>query len=331
MKLSIGTIDLSTVKEDKYLSVRNKPHYTGKELTRLYDKEEVVILGRDKSGWYNISFVKDSKTEEGFISDKYVKVKECSTLDYKTTGDIKIRLEPNWSTNKTNGVIKANEIIRVISIEGEWSKFYHLGRIYYAPTEMIKKVEEDYILSKDTNVYSVVDKLSKGEKIKVSRIESNYAVFVENNNEYFIPLSCLETKKNEPIKNDKVESNNSDIDQIVSLAKSQIGKPYSWGDEGPDSFDCSGLVQYVFKQVRGVKLPRVTRDIAKSGKAINRNDIQPGDIICFDTNSDGVVNHVGIYIGNDEFVHSTKPGDFVRIDKINSNYYKKAYVTTRRY
>lgn len=332
MKLSIGTVDLSSVKVDKFLSIRNKPNHTGEELYRLHDKEDVIVLGRDKGGWYNISFIRPNSTkiEEGFVSDKFIKVKEYTTIDYKTTESIKLRKEPSWGTKNTIGVIKANENLKVLEIEGEWAKFYQPGSLCYAPIEFIveDKKDEEYIISKTTNVYSTVDKLNIGDSIKIIRTEDNYAVFVKDDKEYFVPLNSIEKKKAE---NSNNTVNASASDKIISLAKTQLGKPYGWGEEGPDSFDCSGLVYYIFKEVKGVKLPRVTRDLSKSGKHVDKNNLQPCDLLFFDTNGDGIVNHVGIYIGNNEMIHSTKPGDVVKQVKINTSYWNKAYVNSRRY
>ena len=120
------------------------------------------------------------------------------------------------------------------------------------------------------------------------------------------------------------ESNN-----LVSIAKSQLGKPYVFGSSGPSSFDCSGFTTFVFRQM-GIKLPRTSVSQSRFGKAVDKANLQVGDLLFFNTSGAGV-SHVGIYIGNGQFIHSASginPG--VVIDKLNSNYYIRTYVNARR-
>lgn len=120
------------------------------------------------------------------------------------------------------------------------------------------------------------------------------------------------------------ESNN-----LVSIAKSQLGKPYVFGSSGPSSFDCSGFTTFVFRQM-GIKLPRTSVSQSRFGKPVDKANLQVGDLLFFNTSGAGV-SHVGIYIGNGQFIHSASginPG--VVIDKLNSNYYIRTYVNARR-
>lgn len=124
-------------------------------------------------------------------------------------------------------------------------------------------------------------------------------------------------------------STNSDMDKAINLLKQQLGKPYVWGDEGPDSFDCSGLVQYIYKNALGINLPRVSYDQSKVGQAVSREDLQVGDLVFFDTMNKGRVSHVGIYIGNNEFIHAANSKKGV-IKSSLTGYYDKKFVNARR-
>jgi cell wall-associated NlpC family hydrolase len=99
---------------------------------------------------------------------------------------------------------------------------------------------------------------------------------------------------------------------IALLALSHLGKPYVWGAEGPDSFDCSGLVCYVYAQI-GVRLPRVTYSQARCGRAVPPGDLRPGDLVFFRHNA-----HVGLYVGGGLFVHAPHTGDVVKTAALSS-------------
>lgn len=108
-------------------------------------------------------------------------------------------------------------------------------------------------------------------------------------------------------------------DRVVDVASAQRGKPYRWGATGPDSFDCSGYVQYVFRQM-GVELPRTSRDQFAVAPKVAKADRRPGDLIGM-KNSRGVVTHVGVYTGNDTWlVASTGQGKVVHQRLYSTNY-----------
>lgn len=109
-------------------------------------------------------------------------------------------------------------------------------------------------------------------------------------------------------------SQNVSRTDVVNYAKTLLGIPYTYGGDTPaEGFDCSGFTKYVFAQF-GITLPRVSRDQANVGNAINIVNMQPGDLMYFGNN--GTVSHIGIYIGNNEMIHAPSPGKFVEIRDI---------------
>lgn len=122
---------------------------------------------------------------------------------------------------------------------------------------------------------------------------------------------------------------NSKMDNAIKLLKEQVGKPYVWGANGPDSFDCSGLTRYIYKEALGIDIPRVSYDQAKFGKEVAKEDLQVGDLVFFDTMNKGRVSHVGIYIGDNEFIHASNKSDGVKQSKLEG-YYEKTYRGARR-
>jgi cell wall-associated NlpC family hydrolase len=114
---------------------------------------------------------------------------------------------------------------------------------------------------------------------------------------------------------------------IIATAKKYIGVPYLWGGSTPSGFDCSGFVQFVFK-AHGISLPRVSRDQYTAGYAVSKSNLKPGDLVFFNTSGSGV-SHLGIYLGNDQFIHaSTSKG--VTVSQLSGAYWASRYVGARR-
>jgi cell wall-associated NlpC family hydrolase len=116
--------------------------------------------------------------------------------------------------------------------------------------------------------------------------------------------------------------------RAVRLARQQLGKMYQWGGQGPDRFDCSGLVYYVYGQL-GVSMPRVSSHQASFGQEVRRDSIRPGDLLYFNTSGRGI-NHVGIYVGNAKFIHAPRKGMPVRTDSLHNGWWKQKYRGARR-
>lgn len=115
------------------------------------------------------------------------------------------------------------------------------------------------------------------------------------------------------------------IDKILEEAFKLIGMKYVWGAVGPDKFDCSGFVLYVIEKSINVKLPRVSSDMAVINKnKLSIKEIKRGDLIFFDTLNKNRVSHVGIYIGDNKFIHAPNSLKNVMVSEINS-YYKKKF------
>lgn len=111
---------------------------------------------------------------------------------------------------------------------------------------------------------------------------------------------------------------------VVSTALSMQGKPYRYGGSTPAGFDCSGLIQYTFRQA-GVTVPRNSYDQYKTSSPVYISRLQPGDLLFFRIN--GIfVSHVGIYIGDNRFVHAPGKGKSVRIDNLDSEYWQEHLV-----
>jgi cell wall-associated NlpC family hydrolase len=115
---------------------------------------------------------------------------------------------------------------------------------------------------------------------------------------------------------------------LVSTALTFRGTPYRNGGSDPAGFDCSGFVQWVFAQ-HGARLPREVRDQFKAGDEIDSDDVQPGDLVFFETVAKGA-SHVGIAIGGGEFVHAPSSRGVVRVERYTGGYWAQRWVGARR-
>lgn len=129
--------------------------------------------------------------------------------------------------------------------------------------------------------------------------------------------------------NSSSSSSNSIGDKIVAEAKKHLGKKYVWGAVGPNTFDCSGLSQFCYKKV-GISIPRTSLAQSKGGKSVSKSNLQPGDLLFWKTTS-AEVGHVGIYVGNNQFIHAPNKSKPVKYDSLSSSYYSSRFVRARRY
>lgn len=113
-------------------------------------------------------------------------------------------------------------------------------------------------------------------------------------------------------------------EQAVDIIKSYLGIPYVWGGTSPSGFDCSGLVQYTYKQL-GVNISRTSYTQVNDGRKIDKSELKSGDLVFFARHGD--VHHVGMYIGNGKFIHAPQTGDVVKISNLSD---RSDYYTARR-
>jgi cell wall-associated NlpC family hydrolase len=117
---------------------------------------------------------------------------------------------------------------------------------------------------------------------------------------------------------------------VVVGALNMIGVRYRWGGNTPDSgLDCSGFVRYVFQDTLGMALPRRAEEMSRVGEKVRVSDLKPGDLVFFNTMR-RTFSHVGIYIGDNKFVHSPSTGSTIRVDDMDDGYWEKRFTGARR-
>lgn len=116
--------------------------------------------------------------------------------------------------------------------------------------------------------------------------------------------------------------------KVAQTAKSYYGVPYVWGGTSSSGFDCSGFTHYVFLK-NDIVIPRVSADQYYAGTWVNRSQLQIGDMVFFTTYKPGP-SHVGIYIGNNKFIHASSGAEKVTISDLDNPYYKQRYIGAKR-
>jgi hypothetical protein len=129
------------------------------------------------------------------------------------------------------------------------------------------------------------------------------------------------------------------LGNIREVTSKYLGKEYSWGRTGPDRFDCSGFTTYIFRtyyeeylKEKGISLPRTSREQAGIGTSVGADELLTGDLVFFNTDSrsSGAVTHVGIYLGNGEFVHASSAGGSVVVSSMDRGYYRQRFLRAKR-
>ena len=164
--------------------------------------------------------------------------------------------------------------------------------------------------------YSVICKINKGTKVTYISKTGNWSKIKYNSKTGYVSSSYL-------------SGSSSKADRIVSYAKSKLGCKYVWATQGPNTFDCSGFTTYVYKHF-GISLNRSSKDQIKNGTSVSKSNLKLGDIIIFKGSSNTSIGHVGIYIGDNKFIHAANSKEGVIITSLSSSYYQKRYVGARR-
>ncbi len=292
--------------------------------------DKVEYLG-DSGSWVKVKY--DSKT--GYVYGSYVG-DYVSTVKYVTASSLNVRSGAGTNYSVLGSLSKGSKV-EVISESNGWSKIKYNGSVGYVSSKYLTTSSTantitKYVTASSLNVrsgagtnYSVLGSLSKGSKVEVISESNGWSKINYNGSVGYVSSQYLSATSSGST------STSSSVDKVISYAKSLLGKPYVWGAQGPSSFDCSGYTYYVFKNSANITLPRVSQDQSNYGTYVSRSNLRAGDLVFFDTSgaNDGNVSHVGIYLGNNQFIHASSSKKKVVISEMTS-YYSEAFVRARR-
>ncbi|WP_238699473.1 NlpC/P60 family protein [Helicobacter saguini] len=214
-------------------------------------------------------------------------------------------------------------------------------------------IDDFYIVSPDTYLINnpttqtdsvivesdeVVIETIENESQNIANNTQKDEVILEDINldEIMPPTTETHNKDNKTITQTQIAQNETQNDispvrqKIVNDAKQYLGVPYKWGGSNSSGFDSSGLTRAVYK-LNGLNLPRTSREQSMVGYYVPFSEIQPGDLVFFVENKSQSINHVGIYIGDNKFIHAPGKGKSVQIDNLQDEEWRKIYKGARKY
>ena len=337
------------------LNVRSGPSTSYGITTKLYKGDKVEIL-ETSNGWHKI---KESNGKIGWVSGDYIKVSSGSTSQPSTSTtkatvtatSLNVRSGAGTSYSVITKLPKGTVVDVLESASNGWKKIKTSGGTTgwvsgeylttgsagnsstnnsTSQTSYKATVNTDSLnMRKGAGTsYSVITKLSNGTVVDVLESASNgwKKIKTSNGTIGWVSGSYL---ANGVVEQTSTPSTNK-VQAVIDLAHKQLGKPYVWGAEGPNSFDCSGLIYYVYKNAASITLPRTSSDQYSAGVAVSRSNLKAGDLIFSSTDGTGNITHVAIYVGDGQMIHAPRNGKNVEKVSINNSYWNKAYVGARR-
>ena len=274
------------------LRLRSSPSTGSKTLDFAYDNEVVVLLG--KSGdWYKVSY----NLQTGYMHSRYLdaSAKENAELGYGRVTGNKVNVRSGPGTNyKSLDSAAINDTAYIIGINNQWFKVIYGDIVGYIRSDYLALTQIPY----------------------ENRDSSNTPLFFRNGKSTGVTPSASALNIGKPT-----------ASAIIATAKKYIGVPYVWGGSTPSGFDCSGYVQYVFK-AHGITLPRTSKEQYNVGTWVSKSSLKAGDLVFFNTEGNGV-SHLGIYIGNNQFIHASSSKGVI-ITSMSNTYWAPRYYGAKR-
>lgn len=295
------------------LNIRKGPSTSYAIVGGLLQNQKVTVTATASNGWYKI---KTASGTVGYVSPKYLKV----------SGDVS-----NEDNNKDDNTNKGIYVVK------SYSKISKVGKVSVSSLNLRKGPSLSYGIKntlKKGYVVGILKQYSNGwYQVQLKGGTVGYAsgdyLKITSGTSSDLKNGSTSTGKENNSNNDSGEVTSSKVQAVVNMVKRQVGKPYVYGAMGPNSFDCSGLTYYCYKNAAGIYLNRSAAAQASNGTYVSKSNLRPGDLVFFNSGTNRI-HHVGMYVGNGQFIHAPSPGKSVKYENLYSSYYVKGYVTARR-
>ena len=276
------------------------------------NKNEVVVVLEKVGAWYKVIY----DLQEGYMHGDYLKVNttENAELGYGkvNTSAVNLRSGPGTSYGTVDTASKGEKAY-IIGINNGWYKVIYGQHVCYVRSDFLDLTEKPY----ENKSSAKSPKFYRGGK-SLGVEPSASALNGSSSNS-----GTTGTGSNTP-------TASVTGDQIVALAKQNLGVPYKWGGTTPSGFDCSGFVYYVLNTL-GIKASRTLTTMYGQGTEVSKSELKPGDIVFFKNTYKTGLSHVGIYVGGGQFIHAPSSGKVVSYADLNSDYYTSHYYGAVRF
>ena len=275
------------------LRLRAAPSTTSNTLAYA-SKDEVVVLLEKNGSWYKVIY----NLQVGYMHSNYLDAKtvENVELGYGKVNYTKVNMRTGPGTGYSRiGQSSQNDACYIIGINKQWYKVIWNDQICYIRSDYLTLTEYPY----------------------ENRASAKSPLFFRGGKSTGTPVSPFALK-----------NPGNTAAAIIRTAKQYIGVPYVWAGTSPSGFDCSGLVYYVFKQ-HGISLNRTAKTQYQHGTFIPKGNLQPGDLVFFENTYTTGISHVGIYIGDGQFIHASSSKG-VTISSLSNTYWAGHYYGARR-
>ena len=355
---NISTVEaasqIATVTEN--VNFRTGPSTSYSSITVISKGSSIEVLSTS-GNWVNAKY--NGKT--GYIYKDYVSnststsnSETTQTTKYvNTTAGLNVRKGPSTSYAKI-ATLSYGQSVNVLSTSNGWSKINYNGSTGYVSSQYLQSTKPSSSSSSETSQtvkyvnttsglnmrtgpatsYAKITTIAYGQSVNVLSTSNGWSKINYSGSTGYVSSQYLQSKKpsSSSSSNSGSTSVSSSASSVIAYAKTLLGKPYVWGAQGPNSFDCSGFTYYVFKNKAGIVLPRTSSAQSKYGTSVSWSNLKAGDLMFFDTNgaNNGQVSHVGLYIGNGQMIHASSSQRKIVITSVNTSYYKNAFVNARR-
>jgi cell wall-associated NlpC family hydrolase len=294
------------------VNLRANPDISAKILAQLEKGKHVSVLGSE-GDWFKVSF----NDATGWINDEFIIIRDQATSSGTVSGSVvNVRSKPDISSEVLTKLDKGAKV-DIYERSGDWYRI-SIGdeRFGWVNKEFLSVRSDTVSRGLTTDIQAPVT---------VTEADGKAADAAEGTDGNVSEGSDPSV--------DGSEKTSDQRQEIVAYAKKFIGVKYVYGGSSPKGFDCSGFVSYVFNHF-DITLERSSGDMGNGGTAVKKADLQPGDLVFFDTNGGlNAIRHVGIYIGNNKFIHASSGGGHrrVMISSLSDSFYSKSYMRARDY
>ena len=311
---SVGATELKTgigiVEARGGLRLRAKPS-TSAEINPTAHYGDNVVIIRKSDDWYLVNY----NLHIGYMHADYLTVKERENIELgKGSIDpslVNLRRGPSTSTSMIDQ-LSAGEEVEIFGFNCGWYKVRYEDQIGYIRSDLVTLLEKP---ATNTGLAATSAAGSTGNSTASSSSSSSSASSSSGSS-----ASSSSSSTN--------SASSSDLGQrIATYAQQFVGYPYVYGGSSPSGFDCSGFMQYLFAQF-GISINRTATAQLADGYYVAYEDLRPGDIIYFGYGS--TASHVGMYIGNGQFVHAENSSTGVVITDLSVSWYASRYLCAHR-